>query len=197
MLGAMGAEYPEELLARAAPPPYVDEGRFALWHYSEDPSLETFRPHVPATNPNARPQVWAIDTRHAPMFWFPRDCPRGCIWPSTRTTPEDRKRFFGQSAALRVHVMETAWLERVRACRLYAYRMPTEAFRPDGTVGGYWVTDATVEAEERVEVDDLLGRHAAAGIELRITPSIWPFWRQVIESTVEFSGSRLANAVRQ
>jgi len=190
----MGAGYPEELLARAAPPPFVDEGPFALWHYSEDPALETFHPHTPATNPEAPPQVWAVDTRHAPMFWFPRDCPRGCIWPSTRTTPQDRERFFGQSAALRVHVMETAWLDRVRECRLYAYRMPISAFRPDDTVGGYWVTNATVDAVERVEVDDLLGRHAASGIELRITPSIWPFWRQVIESTVEFSGSRLRNA---
>jgi hypothetical protein len=51
-----------------------------------------------------------------------------------------------------------------------------------------------VEAVERVEVDDLLARHAAAGIELRLTPSIWSFWRRVAESTVEFSGSRLRNA---
>jgi len=36
--------------------------------------------------------------------------------------------------------------------------------------------------------------HAAAGIELRITPSIWPFWRRVAGSTVEFSGCRLRNA---
>jgi methylenetetrahydrofolate reductase (NADPH) len=38
------------------------------------------------------------------------------------------------------------------------------------------------------------GRAAAAGIELRITPSIWPFWRRVAHSTVEFSGSRLRNS---
>jgi hypothetical protein len=43
-------------------------------------------------------------------------------------------------------------------------------------------------------VDDLMGRHAQADIELRITPSIWPFWRQVASSTVGFSGSRLRNA---
>ena len=43
-------------------------------------------------------------------------------------------------------------------------------------------------------VGDLLDRHAAAGIELRIVPSIWPFWRRVTASTVEFSGSRLRNA---
>jgi len=33
-----------------------------------------------------------------------------------------------------------------------------------------------------------------AGIELRMTPSIWPFWRRVANSTVEFSGSRLRNS---
>jgi len=181
---------------REAAPPYGGEGEFALWHYSEDPSLATFRPHTPATNPDAPPQVWAVDTRHAPMFWFPRDCPRGCIWPSSRTTAEDRERFFGQSATARLHVMEAGWLDRMRACRLYAYRLPTGPFRPDDTVGGYWVTTATVEATERVAAGDLLDLHAAAGIELRITPSIRPFWDQVVASTVEFSGSRLRNAAQ-
>jgi hypothetical protein len=61
-------------------------------------------------------------------------------------------------------------------------------------VGGYWVADEQVEAIERLVVDDLLGRHARARIELRITPSIWPFWRRVTSSTIEFSGSRLRNA---
>jgi len=51
-----------------------------------------------------------------------------------------------------------------------------------------------VEAIEREVVDDLLARHASAEIELRVTPSIWPFWRQVTPSTVAFSGSRLHNA---
>jgi hypothetical protein len=51
-----------------------------------------------------------------------------------------------------------------------------------------------VDAIERVVIDDLVGRHANAGIELRITPSVWPFWRRVTNSTVEFSGSRLRNS---
>jgi hypothetical protein len=189
----MGADYPEELLAREPAPPYQREGPFALWHFSEDPSLGQFRPHTPATNPGAQPLVWAVDTRHAPMFWFPRDCPRGCIWPVSRTTPEDRERFFGQSTADRVHVIETGWLRRVQVCTLYAYRLPAGAFRPH-EVGGYWVADGPVEAIEQVAVDDLLGRHADARIELRVMPSIWPFWRRVTDSTVGFSGSRLRNA---
>jgi hypothetical protein len=189
----MDAEYPEDLLAREAAPPYYREGPFAIWHFSEEPSINWFQPRVPATNPNARPLVWAVDTRHAPMFWFPRDCPRGCIWPVSETTAEDRDRFFGQSAANRIHVIESGWLKRMQACRLYAYRLPAEPFRPH-EVGGYWVSSEPVAAIEQVIVEDLLGSHAEARIELRVTPSIWPFWRMVAASTVEFSGSRLRNA---
>jgi uncharacterized protein DUF6886 len=190
----MGTDYPEHLLAREAAPPYQGEGPFALWHFSEDPALWWFRPRARAANPDAPPLVWAVDTRHAPMFWFPRDCPRGCIWPVSTTTAEDREGFFGQSAAQRVHVMEADWLWRMRGARLYAYRLPGETFRPHNEVGGYWVSDRPVEAIQRVVIDDLIGTHAVAGIELRITPSIWPFWRRVTDSTVEFSGSRLGNS---
>src|SRR5690606_40288985 len=66
----------------------------------------------------------------APLFWFPRDCPRGCIWPGPATSDEDSERFFGQSGAQRVHVIESAWLEPMRTCRLYAYRFPAAPFRP-------------------------------------------------------------------
>lgn len=189
----MAADYPEHLLAREPAPPYAGEGGFELWHFSEDPSLGRFLPHTPATNPQAPPLVWAVDTRHAPMFWFPRDCPRGCIWPTSATSAEDRERFFGQSDACRIHVIEAAWLDRMLACRLYAYRLPAGPFRPH-KVGGYWVTDQPVEAIDRADAGDLLARHARARIELRITPTIWPFWRQVAGSTVGFSGSRLSNA---
>jgi hypothetical protein len=187
-------EYPEALLVREPAPPFGGEGPFALWHFSEDPSLERFRPRVRASNPRESALVWAADTRHAPMFWFPRDCPRGCVWPVTTTTAEDVERFFGQTSATRIHVIEADWLERMRACHLYAYRLPTAAFRPHETVGGYWVADEQVEALDRVAVGDLLARHSGARIELRITPSIWPFWRRVTASTLEYSGSRLRNA---
>jgi hypothetical protein len=184
---------PYERLARTPAPPYGGEGDFGLWHVSEDPGLHRFEPHVPETNPEAQPAVWAVDTRHLPTFWFPRDCPRGCIWPGDRTTDADLEAFFGQSASRRVHVIEASWLDAMRTCRLFAYRLPVDGFEPTD-VGGYWVSGKPVEALERVEIDDVVGRHAAAGIELRITPSIWPFWKRVAASTLEFSGSRLSNA---
>lgn len=178
---------------RPPAPPYRGEGPHALWHVSEDPTIEVFVPHVPATNPEASPAVWAIDTRHLPTFWFPRDCPRGCVWLSGRESAEDRERFFGHTDATRVHVIESSWAESMATTSLHLYRLPEATFAPH-EVGGYWVSDVTVEPLERIEVDDLVGRHARAGIELRITPSIWPWWRQVVASTLDFSGSRLGNA---
>jgi hypothetical protein len=192
-VGATSSADPHDQPPREAAPPFLGEGPFALWHFSEEASLERFEPRVPTADPNVPPLVWAVDTRHSPMFWFPRDCPRGCVWPASTTTAEDRERFFGQSAATRIHVTESGWLERMVRCRLYAYRLPTEPFFAH-TVGGYWVTDEAVDALERVVVDDLIGRHAGAGIELRFTPSIWPFWRRFAGSSVEGSGLRLPNA---
>jgi len=58
---------------------------------------------------------------------------------------------------------------------------------------GYWVSRTAVEPLEAVELDDLLARHVAAGIELRIVPALAPLWERVIGSTLEFSGIRLRN----
>ena len=169
---------------RPPAPPYEGEGPHALWHFSEDLTIEVFRP--------VDEWVWAIDTRHAPMFWFPRDCPRACAWMSETTTAADVERFFADTESRRIHVIEQAWLPAVQTCLLYAYRLPSSTFAPH-SVGGYWVSSETVEPVEMVEVGDLLQRHASAGIELRITPSVWPWWTAVVHSTLDFSGSRLRN----
>ncbi|HEX7169003.1 MAG TPA: hypothetical protein VF230_18640 [Acidimicrobiales bacterium] len=175
-------------------PPYDGEGPFALWHFSEDPDLHRFEPHRAPTSAVDDELVWAIDTRHAPHYWFPRDCPRGCAWLTDATTDEDRVRFLGHSKAVRLYVMETAWVPAMLECELYAYRMPEDTFeqiRDDGS--GHWVSRQPVEALERVAVGNLFERIAAAGIELRITSDIWPFWHSVIYSTLHFSGTRLRN----
>lgn len=177
---------------REPAPPYVGEGAPALWHFSEDPDLTSFEPRTTETS-SGEALVWAIDTRHAPLYWFPRECPRGCVWRSSSTSAEDAERFFGQSDASRLHVIESSWLDAVRRCRLFAYELPWEGFEAHG-VGGYWVSTTAVAPTDRVEVGDLLDRHASASIELRVTPSIWPFWRRASASTLEFSGCRLRNA---
>jgi uncharacterized protein DUF6886 len=73
-------------------PPWDGEGAFALWHFSEDASLSRFRPRASAAGSGDRALVWAVDTRHAPMFWF-RHASAGIELRMTRPTgiPADQR----------------------------------------------------------------------------------------------------------
>jgi hypothetical protein len=180
---------------RAAAPPYRGEGLRALWHVSEDPNLARFAPHRAKTALTDEPLVWAIDTRHQPLFWFPRDCPRCTFWAGDRTTDADADRFLAGDRGARIHAIEHGWLERVAAARLQLYRMPEATFIESRDTSGYWMSREPVDALDRVTIDDLVGRHAAAGIRLRTVPNVWPLWDTVGGSTLEFSGIRLRNAL--
>jgi hypothetical protein len=164
-------------------PPYRGEGPHALWHVSEDATIERFVP--------LEELVWAIDTRHLPLYWFPRDCPRATFWATSETSDDDVERWLDGDRTRRVHVIESAWLERMRATRVVAYRLPESGFEPEDR---FWVTRETVEPLELVELGDLLARHAEARIELRVAPALYPLWDSVVASTLDFSGIRLRNA---
>jgi len=159
---------------------------------SENPSIERFEPHVSATAGSPEPRVWAVDTRHLPLYWFPRECPRGTFWATIETTPHDAELLAGSA---RVHIVETGWIDRMHATRVYAYRLAEESFAPDDEVGGYWLSRETVIPVEVVELGDLVARHEAAEIQLRVLDNLWPTWSRVTESSLEFSGIRLRNAV--
>jgi hypothetical protein len=161
---------------------------------SEDPTITRFVPHRAATARSDEPLVWAVDTRHLPLFWFPRDCPRCTFWAGPRTTAADAARFLAGQMELRVHVVEEKWLERIRDTRLCLYRLPPGSFTEDAEVAGYWLSRETVEPLELVTIGDLIDRHAEAGIVLRDQPKLWPLWDDVIASTLEWSGIRLRNA---
>jgi Family of unknown function (DUF6886) len=173
-------------------PPYRGEGPHALWHVSEDSSIARFEPHVSATAESAEPRVWAVDTRHLPLYWFPRECPRGIFWATPETAASDAGLLAGAS---RVHITESGWLDRIRSAKVVAYRLPEDSFTPHPEVGGYWLSREAVAPAELVELGDLLGLHARSGIELRLVPNLWPLWNRVAASTLEFSGIRLRNAL--
>jgi hypothetical protein len=158
---------------------------------SEDPAIRAFEPHVSATASTDEPRVWAVDTRHLPLYWFPRDCPRATFWATAKTAPDDLVLLAG---AARVHAVEGGWLERMRETCVFAYRLPEDSFARDPEVGGYWLSRERVVPLEVIELGDLVALHAGARIELRIVPNLWPLWDRVTSSTLEFSGIRLHNA---
>ena len=93
-----------------------------------------------------------------------------------------------------MHAVEEGWLERMRTADVYAYRLSEATFQPHPEVGGYWISRTAVEPVELIALDDLVGRHERAKIELRVPPSLWPLWNDVVGSTLEFSGMRLRYA---
>jgi hypothetical protein len=176
---------------REPAPPYAGEGPHALWHVSENAAITRFDPHVSATASSREPRVWAVDTRHLPLYWFPRECPRATFWAKPGSTPGDLEILAG---APRVHAVEEAWLTRMHDTRVVAYRLPEQTFAPDPEVGGYWLSRQPVAPLEVVELGDLVARHEEARIELRVVTDLWPLWDRVVSSSLEFSGIRLRNA---
>ena len=101
-----------------------------LWHVSEDPTIEVFHPHHNELHALDEPLVWAVDSQHIWLYWFPRDCPRACFNAKDDTTDEDVARWLDGDRDRRVAVIETGWLERMRSTTVYAYAMLAETFEP-------------------------------------------------------------------
>jgi hypothetical protein len=167
-------------------------GNGEVLHFSEDPTITLFTPHVAATARQAEPYVWAVDAAQAPAYWFPRQCPRAMAWAIDSTTDADRVAILGHGSS-RVHAIEYGWLPAVQSLRLYAYRLDAAMFRPFGDAA-YVCTEPVRPLGAAEPVGDVLARHEAAGIELRLVTDLAPWWSAVISSTVQFSGIRLRNA---
>lgn len=165
-------------------------------HFSEDPTITRFVPHVAPTSQQPEAYVWAVDAVTAPAYWFPRQCPRAMAWATPGSAPADRDRILGPGGGRRVHAVEYGWLEAMRTVRLYAYRLPADRFRPFGSPEPHAVvaTEPVTPLGPAEPVGDLFALHEEAGIQLRVLPNLWPFWDAVIASTLGFSGIRLRNA---
>jgi hypothetical protein len=167
-----------------------------LLHFSEDPSISVFTPRPAKQKDLPDPVVWAVGPRGASNFLLPRECPRITFGVWDRTTPEDAARFLSTSTARRVLVAEWSWLDRIRACTMYAYSMPPKTFEPLGLHDGadHFVSRATVVPTGRRVITDLLAALAAHDAELRFVPTLWPLRDQVGASSLHFSIYRMSNA---
>ncbi|MGW6949065.1 DUF6886 family protein [Streptomyces xanthophaeus] len=166
-------------------------------HFSEDPTITRFHPHIAATARHPEAVVWAVDAAQAPDYWFPRQCPRAMAWTAPATVTADTERIIGPGGGQRVHAIEYGWVQRFLTVELFAYRLPAAAFRPIGDPVPYaHVSHGPVEPMGPAEpVGDLLRLHQEAGIQLRILDNLWGFWDAVTTSTLGYGGIRLRNAL--
>jgi hypothetical protein len=162
-------------------------------HFSEDPTIEVFRPHVVATAQHKPPYVWAVGHDRAPEYWFPRECPRAMAWAGPQSTPSDIARIIGPGSSPRVHAVEYGWLEAMRTVELYAYRLPAASFVEHDAAVVATIEVVPLGPPERV--GNLFTLHAEVGIQLRVLPNLHAFWAEVVASTLEYSGIRLRNAL--
>ncbi|OZB96183.1 DUF6886 family protein [Paenibacillus sp. XY044] len=163
-----------------------------LFHFSEEPDIQIFEPRTIYDQTDAK--VWTIDEYHAPHYYFPRECPRVCLWPKDDTRDMDVERFFGMSKANRIIAIETGWYERVKQGTIYRYAFDSADFELEEENAGYYVSRHPVIPMEVERIDDLIAAILNEGIELRITPSLQPLREQILKSTVNFSMIRMKNA---
>jgi len=164
-----------------------------LYHFSEDPTIERFEPRLMKARPEVEALVWAIDEWHAPMYFFPRDCPRILLWRLPTTTDADRERWFGASESRMLAHIEWVWLERMRSTSLYRYVFDSADFDDLGDAGMF-VSRAAITPLEVQPVGDLLQALRDAEVELRVLERLTPL-RGVWDTSLHASGIRLRNAV--
>jgi hypothetical protein len=171
-----------------------------LFHFSDDPTIETFVPRpvlVPAERAPGRewlngPLVWAIDETRQAMYFFPRDCPRIVLWQTPATTEADKVLWWGAREATAIAHIEWAWFERLRSATLYRYESSADGFESLDDAG-MWVARQTVTPVSMQTISDLPAAMAAHGVELRVMHRLTPV-REVWSSSLAASGVRLRNA---
>ncbi len=157
-----------------------------LIHYSEDPFIGEFVPHVPVTNPGTPPLVWAIEPAYAPLYWFPRDCPRVAVWANDDAEQLRLAARFDTSARR----VQCAWSRdeaSVRSTRLTEYTFDAEPFDPWPEAEGHWCASRPVRPVGRRRFDDLVGKQSRAEVDLRFVDDLTAMRAAVLDSGLPFS----------
>lgn len=159
-----------------------------LFHFSEERDIAMFDP--------IDGLVWAIDEEMAVNYLFPRDCPRVSFgtWESTSSADQD---WFVSlaSGCRRVLVVESGWLDRIRAAQLVRYAFEPGGFELHDRAAGYWTASERQVPIAKDDIPDLETAIACAGGHLVVQPSLWPVVDRVVDSTLRFSIIRQRNAL--
>jgi len=168
-----------------------------LFHVSENPSIARFEPRQARSRPGAPDGelVWAIDDAHLFTYLLPRDCPR-MTFRSRGSSSDGRDvlRFLGSMTARHVLCIESAWLAQAMTHRLCVYQLPAATFEQIDANAGHYISRVAVIPTSMTIIDQPLTQLLQRDVELRIMPSPWELREAVIDSTLDFSITRMRNA---
>lgn len=165
-----------------------------LYHFSDDGTIERFLPRPAPSDPGLPAGVRAVDAVHAPLYWFPRRCPRVYVWAESDEQQSVLATRFGSDAA-RILAIESSWIDDIRTAQIYVYEFDAAAFAPDDSPG-HFVATTEVSVERRAALGDLIGLHARSDVELRITPRLGPLTDLVLEVGLPYRFMNLRGASR-
>jgi hypothetical protein len=161
-----------------------------LFHVSEHGPFATMspRPSPPGTPHEGRELVWAVDETHLPNYLLPRQCPRVCWAP-----PDDAAGLLSSPAG-RVIAVEHGWAPQLLHGGLTVHQLDPDGFVLLDDAAGYWTSDRVAAVRDVHRVENCFTALAAYDVELRLTPSLWPYVDAVVKADCEFSAIRMRNA---
>lgn len=168
-----------------------------LFHVSEESDIEVFHPRNPDRNDLDKNVglVWAIDEKRLPNFLTPRNCPRVTYHINSKTSQEDRKKFFSSPSVEHAVVIEHEWYNEMRNTTLYIYEFDCSEFELQDDVAGYYVSKTTQIPITKFVVNDLFGELIKRNIEVRITDNLWSIADSIKESSLNWSLCRMGYAL--
>ena len=168
-----------------------------LFHVSEESDIEVFHPRNPDRNDLDQNVglVWAIDEKRLPNFLTPRNCPRVTYHINSKTSQEDRQKFFSSPSVEHAVVIEHEWYNKIRNTTLYIYEFDCSEFELQDDVAGYYVSKTTQIPITKFVVNDLFEELIKRNIEVRITDNLWSIADSIKESSLNWSLCRMGYAL--
>jgi hypothetical protein len=167
-----------------------------LFHISEESDINVFEPRSSPSHFDSITGdcVYAISGSLLHNYLLPRDCPRITYYLSDKTTAVDKEKFFGNSAASHIIIVESGWYRRIRETTLFCYEFSNEAFTLLDECAGYYISYNPVIPLSVTPVNDIIAELLNRNIELRFTPSLIKLADDVVKSSLNFSIIRMRNA---
>jgi len=143
-----------------------------LFHFSDRGDIAVFEPRPPERHPEAESFVYAINSWHAPLYLFPRDCPRIGVWPVETTLDKDISAFRDLTSARMRLLIDSSFERSWREKELFRYEFdPADGFI-DCQDHGVWVSRSVVAAQSVVRLTNLPSCIEDEGIQVEIVASL-------------------------